>query len=410
MEALQFTDSIPRYVVGKALSRGKHDVFWTGMSCLQFREIEPPPLPGPEWVRVATRYGGICGSDVGLITLHASTSTSPFSSFPFTVGHENVGRISELGAAVQGFALGQRVVVNPLLSCAVRGFAGDLCPACARGDTNLCERFRHGDLAPGMLTGYCRDTGGSWSAAFLAHEHQLIPVPENVADETALLAEPFAVALHAVLRNQPRDDQTVLILGAGVIGLCALAALRAIGSRARVIITARHPFQIEMARQLGADEVIRPQRGAAFYRQVAELTDAEVLKPIIGKEIVRGGADVVYECVGSSGTVDDALRLTNAGGTMVLVGLAGVPSGIDWTPIWLNEVKVHGSYCYAIEDFGGERVETMALAIRLMAEGKADLAPLLTHTFALADYRRALETVTSKGTSGVIKAAFAFGE
>lgn len=408
MDALQFGDSIPRYALGKILGRRKHDVFWNGSSCLQFKQLEPPPLPGPEWVRIATRYGGICGSDVALITLHASPSISPFTSFPFTLGHENVGRISELGAAVHRFQVGQRVVVNPLLPCAVRGFASDPCPMCAAGEPNLCQRFRDGDLAPGMLTGFCRDTGGSWSASFVAHRTQLLAVPDNVSDEAALLAEPFAVALHAVMRNLPRDDQTALILGAGVIGLCTLAALRALGSRARIIITARYPFQVAMAERLGADVVVRPRPGGEFYRQIAELTGAEVLRPVIGKEVVRGGADVVYECVGSNSTVDDALRLSGAGGTMVLVGLAGIPSGIDWTPIWLNEVKLHGSYCYAVEDYAGQRISTMELALRLLAEGKADLAPLLTHTFPLADYRRALATVTSKGGSGVIKAAFAF--
>ncbi|HET7035848.1 MAG TPA: zinc-binding dehydrogenase [Thermomicrobiaceae bacterium] len=408
MEALQFTDSIPRYALGKLAGSRRRGVYWSGFGSLRWRDVPRPALPGPEWVRIATRYGGICGSDISLIELHASTATAPFTSFPFTVGHENVGRIAEIGPAVVGFQVGERVVVNPLLSCAARGFAHDLCPACARGEPNLCQRFRAGTLAPGMLTGFCRDTGGSWSAAFVAHQSQLLRVPDIVSDEGALLAEPFAVALHAVLRNPPAEGQTVLILGAGVIGLCTLAALRALDLKARIIITARHPFQVAMAQRLGADDVVKPLRGAAFYRQIAALTGAEVLKPIIGKEVVAGGADVVYECVGSNATVDDALRLTASGGTMVLVGLAGVPRGIDWTPIWLNEVKVHGSYCYAVEEWHGERLPTMALALRLMAEGKADLSPLLTHTFHLADYRRALETVTSKGTSGVIKAAFAF--
>ena len=168
------------------------------------------------------------------------------------------------------------------------------------------------------------------------------PVPDNVSDENAVLVEPFAVALHAVLRNRPKDDDTALIIGSGVVGLCTVAALRAIGSKARIIITARHPFQQEMAKRLGADIVVAPERGAAFYRQIAELTGASVLKPIVGKEVVSGGAEIVYECVGSSRTVDDALRLTAPSGTMVLVGLAGAPSGVDWTPIWLTEVAIRG--------------------------------------------------------------------
>ncbi|MDI3340581.1 MAG: alcohol dehydrogenase catalytic domain-containing protein [Sphaerobacter sp.] len=407
MQALQFSDSIPRYVLTKVVGGGYRPVFWSDLACLQLRDVPPPRLPTPEWVRIKTRYGGICGSDLGLILLHTSTATTPFVSFPFTVGHENVGTIAELGEAVEGFAVGQRVVVDPVLGCTVRGFR-ELCPACARGDRNLCLRFREGTIAPGMLTGFCRDTGGSWSPSFVAHQSQLVPVPDHVSDENALMAEPFAGALHAVLRNRPQDDQTVLILGAGVLGLCTVAAIRAIGSRARVIVAARHPLQREMAARYGADLVLRETRGPDLFRAVARETGGDVHKPLIGKHVVRGGADLVFDCVGSDETLDDGLRLTAPGGRLVLVGLAAIPRGVDWSTIWMKELTVRGTYCYAIEEVEGERISTMALTVRLMAQGKLDLAPLVTHRFRLEDYRTALDTVTRKGRSGVIKAAFAF--
>ncbi|MCS7050553.1 MAG: alcohol dehydrogenase catalytic domain-containing protein, partial [Thermomicrobium sp.] len=122
MLALQIVESVPRYVLAKALARLDHTVFWNGLGLLQCRDVPEPPLPTPEWVRIATRYSGICGSDVGLITLHASPTTSPLVSFPFTLGHETMGRIAELGTAVDGLRVGQRVTVNPLLACAARGF------------------------------------------------------------------------------------------------------------------------------------------------------------------------------------------------------------------------------------------------------------------------------------------------
>lgn len=407
MEALQFSDNIPRYGLSKVLGLGSSRAYWGKLACLQLSNVSDPDLPTEEWVRIRTHYGGICGSDIGLITLHNSTSMSVYTSFPFTVGHENVGLISQLGRNVEGVDVGQRVVVDPLLGCTVRGIA-DPCTMCARGDYNLCLRFRDGTISAGTLTGFCRDTGGSWSSSFVAHQSQLIPVPDNVSDESAVLAEPFAVALHAVLRNRPTDDQTVLVIGAGVIGLATVAAIRAVGSKARVLITARHSFQIEMARKFGADEVIKPKKGAAFHRQMADVTGASIYKPVIGKDVVSGGADLVFECVGSSSTIDDALRLTAPNGRMVLVGLAGIPRGIDWSPIWFSEVEVHGSYCYAMEEFEGMRISTMQLALKLMSDGTIDLSPLLTHKFELADYRNALETVTSKGKSGVIKAVFEF--
>src|SRR5690606_7290531 len=114
---LQMTDSIPRYALSKGVARLRGDAFWGPLACLRYRDVEPPALPTPEWLRVRTIYGGICGSDIGTITLHASTTTTVFTSFPFTLGHENVGIISELGPETpEGFEVGQRVVIDPLLS------------------------------------------------------------------------------------------------------------------------------------------------------------------------------------------------------------------------------------------------------------------------------------------------------
>lgn len=408
MKALQMTDSIPRYGLAKAGSRLRDDVFWGPLGCLRYRDVEPPRLPTGEWVRVRTRYGGICGSDLGTITLHASTSTTVFTSFPFTLGHENVGFISELGPAVEGFAVGQRVVVNPLLPCAARGFAGDTCEPCRRGEFNLCQRFNQGDLAPGILTGFCRDTGGSWSAEFIAHRSQLLTVPESLSDEEALLAEPFAVSLHAVLRNRPCPDDTVLIIGGGVIGLCTVAALRGLGSSARIVVLARHEFQAAAARALGADVVLGRTRGATLQTKLLSVLGATALKPIIGPEVVVGGANVVFDCVGSTTSLTDSLRYAGPGGRIGVIGMAGVPDNIDWTPVWLNELSINGMFTYAQEQFEGETLSTMELALRMMAERKVDLGGLVTHRFTLDEYRDALNTVADKGASGVVKAVFEF--
>src|SRR5919199_6018439 len=166
MQALQFTDSIPRYALSKLLGKGYPGIYWSDLACLRFADVPVPALPTPEWLRIDTRYGGICGSDLGMIQLHSSPSSSPFTSLPFTLGHENIGVIAETGAAVQGLSVGQRVVVNPLLACAARGFS-EPCARCAQGEPNLCQRFQEGSIAPGMLIGVCRDTGGSWSPSFV---------------------------------------------------------------------------------------------------------------------------------------------------------------------------------------------------------------------------------------------------
>ncbi|MFQ6058134.1 MAG: zinc-binding dehydrogenase [Anaerolineae bacterium] len=407
MKALRFIESIPRYVLSKAIGTFYQPIFWSRFSCLQYDEVPEPPLPNENWARIKVRYGGICGSDLSIISLHNSPALSPFASFPFTMGHENVGTIAELGPGVQGFTPGERVVVDPVPGCEVRGFT-DLCPACQRGDIALCQRLTEGDIAPGLLTGFCRDTGGSWSPYLVAHRSQLLRVPHSVDDENGVMVEPFAVALRAVLHNYPRDEDTVLIVGAGVIGICVVAALRALGSRARVLVLAKYPFQAQAAERYGADQVIRLTRGVDHYQELARALGATLHTPILGKRVVVGGADLVFDCVGSDESLDDALRFTRSGGRMVLVGLAAVPKGVDWTPIWLHEIEIKGSYAYGIESYRGRRVRTFQMALDLMAEGVVDLAPLVTHRFRLEDYPRALATVTNKGRTGVMKAVFTF--
>jgi len=277
MNAIQLTVSIPRYVLTKAVGAVYPPVFWGPLAMLRYRDVPEPVLPGPRWVKIKTRYGGICGSDMHTIFLKDSPALSAFVSSPVTLGHENVGTITEVGDQVEGFAPGDRVVADPLLPCATRGIA-EPCEFCQQGEFSLCQNFAAGDLSPGLSIGHCPETGGSWSSCFVAHQSQLFPVPENVSDENAALAEPFAGALHWVMRNFPDDGDTVLILGSGVVGLCTVAALRALGSGARVIVVAKYPFQGEMARRFGADEVIYLREGD-YFRAVAEATDGKLYKP-----------------------------------------------------------------------------------------------------------------------------------
>ena len=406
MKAVQFDVTIPRYVAARLAGRVTPDAYTGPLGAARLRELPVPELPGPDWVLVRTRLGGVCGSDLHTIFLETSPSTSPLASFPFVLGHENVGVIERLGPSVEGFSVGQRVVVDPVLGCEARGIDPP-CPACQRGDYQLCHRFTEGRLAPGTLIGTCRDTGGSWGEYFVAHRSQLLAVPETLSDEAALMAEPFAVALHPVLRWPPTQGQTALVIGAGTVGLGVVAALRALVPGIRVVAVARHRHQADMAARLGADQVVT-ERGAALDARLASLLDARLLRPILGRPVPVGGADVTYECVGSAASIGDALRFTRAGGRVVLAGLAAMPRGVDWTPIWLKELELRGTYCYGYERLpDGRRIRTMAYALELMAEGRVDLAPMVTHTFPLERWRDAVRTASRKGGSGAIRVALA---
>lgn len=407
MKAIQFQATIPRYLFGKIAGAAYPEAYWSGLSCAYATDIPEPTLPSGDWVKVKTRYGGICGSDTGTIRLHTSPYYSPFSSSPFTIGHENIGTIAEVGAQLTAWTVGARVVVEPLLWCRPRGF-DDLCWHCARGEINLCARFAEGPLSPGIITGSCRDTGGSWSPYFLAHASQLYAVPEGVSDENALMVEPLAVGIHAVLQNWPGDDDKVLIQGAGTIGLVTLAALKALGSQAHITVLARYPFQKTAAHRLGADRVILT-KATDVYQTIAELQDGRLYTPILGKRVVQGGFDRTFECVGSDAAVDDALRFTRSGGTVVLVGVPGIAKGIDWTAIFAQELTVRAAniYHHAEPYLGGKR-KAFDLALDLMAQGKLDLGWMVTHRYSLDEFKKAMRAVHQRGDTGVIKAAFAF--
>ncbi len=407
MKAVQFLGTIPRYLFSKAAGRFSPRAYYGRLSGVALRDVEPPRLPSENWVRVKTRYSGICGSDMNLILLHDSPSSSPYVSFPFTFGHENCGFIEEVGARVEGLAPGQRVVVDPVLWCGPREIA-EPCDYCRAGEYSLCQNFTRGIVSPGFAIGLCRDTGGGWSQYFVAHKSQAIPLPDTVSFEDAALMDAFCSALHPVLRNLPRDSDTVLVMGAGVIGVCVVASLRALGSRCRIVVAARYPFQAEFARRYGADVVVCARESADYFAEIAETLGAKLMKPLVGKRVVQGGADVVFECVGSAASIDDALRLAMSGGKMVLVGLAAFPHGVDWTPIWLNELSIRGSFWCGGETYNGAKTTTYRLALDILRDGRVSLAPLLTHAFRLEQYREAIEANLHKSRTRLVKAVFAF--
>lgn len=407
MKAIQFNLTIPRYALGLALSKLYYPVLWSGLSCTSLQDVPEPALPGPEWVKIRTRLGGICGTDTSTVGLITSPYFSPFSESPFTLGHENVGDIVEVGSAASEWQVGQRVVANPVLWCATRGYAeADWCAPCKRGENNLCQHYAEGRLRPAILMGSSREIGGSWSAVFAMHKSNVYAVPENVTDENALMVEPFACALHAALIDFPADDETILILGAGTIGLLQLAALRVLGCKARILVSARYPFQAEAARKLGADEVLS---GGDLYAQVAGRTGARTYKPIIGKRVVVGGVDRTYECVGTGGTLDDAMHLTRNAGTVIVVGTPGQVQGVDWSAVFSKELKVRATiFHHHAEMVQGRAHKAFQLTLDWMAAGKLDIGWLVNGRYRLEDFGRALKEQGDKKNHPIVKAVFEF--
>lgn len=408
MRAIQFEATTGRYLIGIALKNVIPSILWSGLSCTSVVETAEPASPANDWVKIKTRYGGICGTDMKSIHLDISMYYSPLASTTFILGHENVGSIVEVGPMAGDWQIGDRVVVEPTLWCKPRGIS-DLCTHCARGEINRCLHVTEGDLPSGLQIGACAGTGGSWSPYFLAHKSQLYRLPDEVSDENAVLIEPFACGIHAALKCFPNDDQTVLIIGAGTIGLCTLAALRGLGSQARVISIAKYPYQAEAARKLGSDHVVVSSDDSEVFAQVGDLTGATVKKPLLGKEIMIGGPDVTFECVGNDTAVDNALRLTRSGGRVAIAGAPGEIKKLDWTSLFFQELQVTGAYIFNhAEQAEGQIRKTFDLAIDLMASGKVDLGWMVTHRFALEDFEHAFRLLENKSQTNAIKAVFNF--
>ena len=419
MQAVRYHFSIPKYLVTKAAGRWTPAVYTArAFSALSLDDVPPPSLPGPDWLAIEPVYAGICGTDLGTITGKTSPALAPFASFPATLGHEVVGRVVDVGPGAGEFRPGDRIVVDPWISCRVRGL--DPCPACERGTPFLCRRAAEGRFGPGMLIGYCSALPGGWSRRMVVHVSQAHRVPDGMSDERAVLVEPLSVALHGVLRAVAPDEheerdfnrglapgfgpgETVLVIGAGTIGLAVVAAIRLLGLKCRVAVLARYPFQEELARALGADAVIPRGRNAAV-EAAKSLTSAPVYRPPIGPPVITGGFGAVFDCAGTTASISDALRVVQERGRVIVLGGAGQLAGVDWTFVWMREVHVLGSCGYGFEPAFGRH--TYSVLFDLLAKADLPVERLITHRFPLTAYREAIRCNLERAKTGAVKTVF----
>jgi threonine dehydrogenase-like Zn-dependent dehydrogenase len=394
MLAVELFRSVPRYVAARAIGGRVPGLLAGPLAPLRLVNRDEPSVPGEGWARVRPRLSGICGSDLATISGQASFYFSSLVSMPFVPGHEVVGELFE---PLADLPAGTRVVLEPVLSCAARGL--ELCPACASGATSRCDRVTVGHVAPGLQTGYCADTGGGWGGMLVAHRSQLHPIPDAMSDTTAVMVEPLACAIHAVLRARPEPGSSVLVVGVGTVGALSLLALREFTSAGPVLVVAKHARQRELAMRLGATEVVDPDDAVTILRRS---TRAYRLNPERGSPYLLGGVDVALDCVGSKSSLDLALRSTRAGGRVVLAGMPS--SGADLSPVWFRELEVVGAYASGTETTENGRRPTFDLAIDLASE--APLDGMVGAEYPLSRWREALDHAFSAGRLGTVKVAF----
>ncbi|MDX1683077.1 MAG: zinc-binding dehydrogenase [Phycisphaeraceae bacterium] len=394
MEAIQYLKSIPRYLLARYGGSHWPALYTSGFATVKRVDIEPPGLPSPGWIRIRPRLSGICGSDTATITAKGSTYFSPFTSTPFVFGHEVVAQVAE-GVAGSPLKRGDRVLLEPPLHCRIREIDPP-CGACREGRTHHCINIDRGVISPGIQSGFCRDTGGGWSQEMVAHSSQLTAVPDGLPDELAVLTEPLSCCLHAAKKAVLGRQQTAVVFGCGTMGLLTILATRSLYPDARIVAVAKYEHQKTSAAQLGADRVIAAP--ASLEDLTAELGGRTYPAELGRPSVLGGGADVFLDCIGSSRSIDDAMRLTRPGGRIIMVGMPSVPEGVDWTAMWHKELHLEGSYTSDRSTFNE--------ALALVAVSAEKLKGFVGARFPLEDYRTAIRTALNAGREGVIKVAF----
>jgi threonine dehydrogenase-like Zn-dependent dehydrogenase len=397
MQALVYKRSVWRYLLAQGLNRLWPRTFFARLAPLRLREI-PFKVPGPDWVVLRPRLCGICGSDLRLLKGAESFLLEPYASLPAVLGHEVVAEVQEAPPGSE-WRPGDRVVVEPVLPCEVRGASP--CRYCAAGEYNLCENFREGELAPGAVLGFTRGIGGGMARMMAAHPSRLVRVPEHVPDEVAVLTDSLASALQPVLDNFPADGHMVVVYGTGIIGQHLIRLLRALGSGARVVAVARYRFQEELAMEGGADVVMANPSRALLGAAVG----AREVPTTLGGGNLEGGADFFFDCVGSKTSLQEGLLTLRGRGTYVLVGTAGALGPVDFSSLWFRELKLTGSAMYAHGVFQGEKVRTYEQAVALLARGDYPAQGLVSHLFPLVDYRQAFQVAFDKRHHHSLKVA-----
>jgi len=409
MRALVCDASVPRQVVSSLLGRLDKRFFLGPFSTTTLKEIPEPPFPADGWLVLRTRLCGICGSDYKQIFLNGSMDNpmTALISFPQVLGHEVVGTIERVGPGVRTRRVGERVVLNPWLSCGPRGITPP-CPECRDGQYSICRNFALGAIPPGIHTGNSSAATGGFAPFVPAHESMCIPIPDEVSDEEAVLADPFSVSLHAVLKRPPAPGAPVLVYGCGTLGLLTIAILRLLHPASRVLAVARFPHQRALAERFGAAAVLPHAPTRDIVTRIGAETGAQVLTPWFGMPWLHGGGvDVVYDTVGFPETVEVGIRVAASRGALVITGVE-MPRRFEWTPLYFKEIAIIGSNAFGVEEFEGERRHSMEIYLDLVRQRRIDVTPILTHRFPLEHYRDAFLACGDQGASAAVKVLFTF--
>jgi L-iditol 2-dehydrogenase len=336
-------------------------VYMTGINKMEIREMEVP-VPKEKEVLVKLEYVGICGSDVHYLE-HGKIGNFIVNG-DFILGHECAGTIAAIGSGVKSLKVGDKVALEPGLTCGQ-------CEFCKTGRYNLCPDVEFLATPPyhGCLMNY------------IAYpENMAFKLPDNVTTKEGALVEPLAVGLHAAAQGAVKLGDKVVILGAGCIGLVTLLACKAFGATDVIVVDVIEK-RLECAKKLGASYVINA-KNENVLEKIAELTGGK-------------GVDKVIETAGSEFTIKQTAYMVKRGGTIVLVGLASKDIvEFDFMQIMAKEVEIKSVFRYR---------NLYPAAIGAIADGKIDVKGIITHEFDFEDTKKAFDFVI-ENKNDVVKA------
>jgi L-iditol 2-dehydrogenase len=322
---------------------------YTKPYCFEYSDF-PEPGAGDDDVLIRVKACGICGSDI-----HGSTGKTGRRIPPLIMGHEAAGIVEDTGKNVKDFEKGQRVCFDSTVYC-------NQCEACRTGYYNRCEHRQ----VLGVSTPDFKRHGAF--AEYVAVPWWIVSkIPDNLSFIHAALLEPVSIGVHAANRAPISADDTVLIIGAGTIGLFVLQAARLKGAR-KIFVADINEFRLDVAKKLGASDVINPEKSD--------------LKEIIFEKTDNKGVNVSFEVVGYASTFQDAVSVTKMGGHLVALGNLEKMAEFDLQQFIASELTFTGSYASS-----GEFRD----CIELVASGKINVTPLISDVLSLKDGPRAFE-------------------
>jgi 2-desacetyl-2-hydroxyethyl bacteriochlorophyllide A dehydrogenase len=323
---------------------------WYGGKDIRIEDVPKSKIESDE-VLVRVKAVGICGSE-----LHAYEGISQRRTPPLVMGHEFSGEVADVGKDVKNFKLGDRIIVDPLKRCGV-------CTPCVRGQGNVCRNVK--------LLGL--HTSGAFAEYVAVPALNCYILPSHVTFEEGAMAEPLSVAIRAVNNSTIKLGDTVVIIGAGIIGLTILKAAKETGAK-NLIVSDVIDYRLDYAKAFGADVTINSKTEDPVVK-VMELTDGS-------------GADVVFEAVGLEATVQQGLQMLSIGGRLTVVGMLSKTMTLDVLSIVTRELQIRGSYAYAQDDF--------RRALSYIINRKIDVKPLITNILPLEKTKEGFEMIHEK--------------